>query len=739
MIYRKEKISYRNLKSIKNDELVSLVTDNFTSLCDSDELDVNVYSGTFNTALLNTINTLAPLKEKEVIVRPQVLWIDDNIRKAKSVRRKAEDIWRKTEKTESVENRVEKRKLYKAECKIVKNLFKNARSSYFTSKVDQCNGNQRKLFGIVNNVLARKQTYLPDCESLQQLANDFSTFFSEKIQKICDSFPPSNVNSVHGTSSDLNRVVPSLTIFESVTESQVLKIIMNAPKTCCSLDPIPTNLLIDNLDFFLPHITHLVNISLSTGVFPELFKTAHVKPLLKKSTLDPNVLKNYRPVSNLPYISKVLERVVAKQLQQHMDTNDLNNPLQSAYRAHHSCETALLKVQNDLMLALDDNSVVIHVMLDLSAAFDTLDHTILLDRLKSLIGLSDLALEWFKSYLSDRKQHIFLGTDSVSAEKSLNIGVPQGSVLGPILFNIYTIPLYYICQRFNNQAGFYADDSQLYIVCKLDDVGPAMSRIEECVCSINDWMTHNRLKLNGDKTELTIFRSSFISRSTPSFPPIVISDSLIESQLCCRNLGSFFDSSLSMDIHVQNICKSSYFHLKNISSMRHYLDLKTTESLIHAFISNKIDYCNSLLSGVNKQHIDKLQKVQNRAARLCLKVSRRERHSSISLLRRLHWLPISYRIDFKILLMTFKCLHGLAPKYLSDCLQTLPSSRLRRSMYQNLLVIPRARTKTYGDRAFSVAAPRLWNNLPVTIRSCDTLSSFKSSLKTHLCDEAFNC
>ena len=251
-------------------------------------------------------------------------------------------------------------------------------------------------------------------------------------------------------------------------------------------------------------------------------------------------------------------------------------------------------------------------------------------------------------------------------------------------------------------------------------------------------MSCNRLKLNGDKTELTIFRTPTMSRNITLFPSLSISNSHIDPQTCCRNLGAYFDERLCMDIHVQNICKASYFHLRNIASIRSYLDLKTTESLVHAFIFSKIDYCNSLLFGISKQHIHKLQKLQNRAARVCFNIPRNSMRSSLSLLAHLHWLPIPYRIEFKILLLTYKCIHGIAPQYLSSLLDFLPSTRSRRSHYQALLLVPRSRTKGFGDRSFSVAAPRLWNSLPVSIRLSESVAGFKKSLKTHLFKLAFN-
>ena len=181
---------------------------------------------------------------------------------------------------------------------------------------------------------------------------------------------------------------------------------MSSKATSCDLDPAPTPLLKECLDTLLPSITKLINLSLTSGIVPSCFKHALVKPLLKKPSLDPEDLKNFRPVSNLPFLSKVLEKVVAKQLSSYMTDNNLHEVMQSAYKARHSTETALLRVQNDILLDMDKKLGVILVLLDLSAAFDTIDHDILLRRLSERIGISGTAHLWFSSYLKDRSHAI---------------------------------------------------------------------------------------------------------------------------------------------------------------------------------------------------------------------------------------------------------------------------------------------------------------------------------------------
>ena len=220
----------------------------------------------------------------------------------------------------------------------------------------------------------------------------------------------------------------------AVTVEEICKTIMCCPTTSCVLDPLPTQLLKTNVDILSAVITRIVNLSVTSGKCPSSQNSAIITPLLKKASLDPESLKNYRPVSNLTFVSKFLERMVAKQLHNHLSQHQLYEKHQSAYRKRHSTENALTCVQ--ILRAMDDSKVIVLVLLDLSAVFDTVDYNFLLERLKQC----GTAQSWFKSYLDDISQKVHLHRSS-SALSSLRFGVPQGSVLGPILFTIYTIPL----------------------------------------------------------------------------------------------------------------------------------------------------------------------------------------------------------------------------------------------------------------------------------------------------------
>ena len=326
-------------------------------------------------------------------MRPITPWYSDKIHQLKVARRQCEKRWRQSKLTVHRES-------YVAARNCINHAIGEAKTNHFQEKVDQCGNDQKSLFRVIDEILHTKDKQpLPQHDNLLELLNQFSKFFQEKISKIRQNLDADSIDQELATS--LASVLPlddptppaTFSSFEPLSVSEVSKIIMSSPTKSCALDPLPTWLLKELCETLAPIITKIVNLSLQTGHLPVSMKKALVMPLLKKLILDKEIFKNYRPVSNLPFVSKVIKKAGLKQLSGHMTDNDLHTPSQSAYRPLHSTETALLKIQNDILISLDSSKGVILILLDLSAAFDTIDHGILLSRLESRIGVNGTALQ----------------------------------------------------------------------------------------------------------------------------------------------------------------------------------------------------------------------------------------------------------------------------------------------------------------------------------------------------------
>jgi hypothetical protein len=352
----------------------------------------------------------------------------------------------------------------------------------------------RKLWRTLNSLLGANQSHQPakNCPSAQQ----FSDFFEAKVAAVRKSTGSGDVWS------ELPPATEILDNFRLYTADDVKSVIMAAPSKSCTLDPLPTDVLKKLLPELLPYITDMCNASLEQGSLPVSQLHAIITPRLKKAGADASDVQSYRPVSNLTFMSKIVEKLVCRQLVSFFEQFGLLPSFQSAYRKRHSTETAVLKIITDALQAADRGQVTLLCMLDLSAAFDTVDHEILLDRLQRSFGIHGRVLSWIKSFLHDRTQLVCVDGKH-SSTSTLICGVPQGSVLGPILFLIYCADVTAIALRHGLGIHSYADDSQLYFHADPLMVDNKVQRLIVGICVEENsyWMSVNRLKINKEKTQ----------------------------------------------------------------------------------------------------------------------------------------------------------------------------------------------------------------------------------------------
>jgi len=701
-------------------------------LCDYDNETIDALSidelfAMYNNTLIALLDTHAPRyirKRKRRVMSP---WFDEECRASKRDVRRIERRYRKTHNPTD-------RQIWVKRLREQVSFYRMKEHTYWSARIVSNSADPKQLWRDLDDLMKRSdEEPVTSTEEAKLKADNFSDFFTKKVDNIYSETADGGLPVYEQyMGKQFQNFIPT-----SIVE--ISRLIAIASNKSCSLDPVPTSIIKNCSDLVSPYIEILFNRSLSESYIPADQKLAYVTPHLKKSGLDCTDNNNYRPVSNLSFISKLLEKIVASQLTAHLESNKLLPTSQSAYRRFHSTETALLKVFSDLSKAVDDGNICLLGLLDLSAAFDTVDHEILLSRLELSYGISGSPLTWLKSYLSDRTQIVRVAGCNSSSTKLLH-GVPQGSLLGPILFITYSAPIADIIKRHGLWNHCYADDTQIFFYCRPDQMTSLSVKVSACIAELQSWMAANRLKLNANKTEFVWIASrAMLKQIATNIPPTIVNNSTIQSSTVARNLGVYIDDQLNMRQHIAKITRQSYFQLRQLRVVSRSLTKDALKMLLHAFVFSRLDYCNSLFYGLPDSSISKLQSVQNAAARLFGGL-RKFDHVTPILRDQLHWLPIRQRIDFKIATLVYKSLNHLAPEYLLDMLHLAsddPALCINRSAANGQLIPEQWKTVNYGKRNFYYSAPCVWNSIPVEIRQQRSLTVFKSKLKTFLFQKAY--
>ena len=727
---------YRNIKDIDLQSFQHNILS--SSLVSDPDPTVDGYADQMESVITSALDRAAPLKTgRRSGPRKAKNWLSPDAIEAKKRRRRLERRWKAS-------NAEPDRLAYRAACSTTNKLITHSRAASNLKCINEASSHPKRLWGTIKSLLHSS----PPSEQLspsvsQPLANSLASFFLQKILTLKNSIS----SKLHGSPSPFDFDQPHqdelLSNFTPVTPTEVTQLLHSMSNKSSPLDYVPTSLLKSCADTFSIIISHLANLSFKQGTFPSKFKLALVSPLLKKPGLPKSDLANFRPISNLNTIGKILERLALARLLPHISISPSFGPLQSAYRKYHSTETALLKLTNDIMENIDSGKITILTALDMSAAFDTLDHTTLLHRLQYTFGLSGFVITWIRSYLTNRSSFVKIDSSS-SPCTTIDTGVPQGSVLGPLLFVLFISPIANVINsdqpNGNNSISFhqYADDTQLYIGTNSSTLAHQVALIESCTQRVHDWLLNNGLHLNPTKSEAIAFfnpRSKPLETLAKSITSISVAGSPIKLQSSIKNLGVYLDSKMSFDKQVSEICKASYFHIRALRHIRSSLTTEACKTIATAIVGSRLDYCNSLLVGTSTSNLARLQLVQNTLARV---VTQKSRFSHISpVLSDLHWLPIRHRISFKLATITFKVLQFHQPSYLAALVPLCTPLRSLRSSSSLTICVPSCKTTMAKSKSFSSAASDFWNKLPVHLSSIPALPAFRKRLKHHLFLDAF--
>ena len=469
-------------------------------------------------------------------------------------------------------------------------------------------------------------------------------------------------------------------------------------------------------DTIVTPLTRLFNKSLETCIVPKIWKLANVLPLHKKNSKEK--MGNYRPVSLLSTIGKIMERIMFKYIYNHFHKNFLLSIWQSGFRPGSSTVTQLLELYNSFCAAVEANKEIRIVFLDISKAFDRVWHQGLIYKLKKW-GISGQVLDWLSDYLKDRFQRVVVNGQK-SEWNHITAGVPQGSVLGPLLFLVFINDITDVIKHC--KIRIFADDTCLFIT--VDNSNQAAELINEDLKSIEKWANKWLVKFSPEKTESMLITLKKHQKNV--HPPLFLKGALITNVDRHKHVGVWLDSSLSWSYHINEIVNNASTKLNLLNYFKFKSSRKTLESMYFTFIRPLFEYACVLWAGSNDKDLNKLEKLQVDAMRIVTGATKRSNISN--LYKDLRWVKLSERRNIHCLIMLYKIINGQAPQYLINLLpQKIGDNHNHNLRNRNDYYISRTRLETF-NRSYFPRTLRLWNNLDFVPLNCQTLSTFKNAI-----------
>ena len=483
------------------------------------------------------------------------------------------------------------------------------------------------------------------------------------------------------------------------------------------LDKIPAKILKLSAEIIAPSLTYIFNLSLESGIYMNEWKRARVTPIYKSE--DKTKCENYRPISILPVISKVFEKEVFRQLYSYLTDNDLLSKHQSGFRPKHSTVSALIQMCDNWLSNMDVGKINCVVFLDIRKAFDSINHEILLNKMNLNFGISGNALKWFDSYIKDREQQCIVN-GQLSSSKKIICGVPQGSILGPLLFLLYVNDM---PDSLNNTTpSLYADDSE--ICASSDNSSDLISKLNEDLKNLSRWMRKNKLQIHPTKSKYMFIGSSYNIKNNICNEPILINSTPVPRVTNYKCLGVNLDDKLCWDSHIEMICKKVAAGIAAIKRVKPFVPPEMLKVIYNALVQPYFDYCSPLWDNCGIGLKEKLQKYQNRAARILTGATYDIKTADV--FDTLAWENLEKRRDYLKSIFMYKILNNLAAPNLNRMFYKMSncpiSYNLRNS--DTDLVLPQPKTE-FKKRSFSYNGAFLWNNLSVEAKKANTLTSLK--------------
>ena len=713
--------TYRSFKTFNEDAFIKDLAADLRNFSVDLQSDINDDLTVWYTIFLKNLDHHAPYKTKRVKSKKLPDWYNDEI---SNVRRKRDACKRNHLWSE-----------YRKYRNMTKSLIRKAKRKHFSDSVTQSKDTRAmwQHFRKINNKDKSSSSNLPEeiivDNERHTSSEDVASKLNEYFSTISDKFGSDNPDNVGPDLSKLttfvNDKIPDDIYFKIpyITQEQVAISLMNLDSNkAIGLDGIGPRIIKSAANVLSDSISSLINKSIATGKFPDRLKLAKVYPIHKSgSKSDPC---NYRPISILPTLSKIFEKHVNKHLMAYMNKYNIIHESQSGFRQKHSCQTALIKLIDQWMADIDKGDTIGSMFIDFRKAFDLVDHIILKQKLAAY-ELNDTSLRWFTSYLESRKQSIQYDRGMTSFT-NIKSGVPQGSILGPTLFLLFVndLPLFLK----HCYCDLFADDTTVHT--SSSDTNKINEEISADFVEIINWSKRNKLPINLDKTTYMLLKAKHRLDAMEHLE-LHVEGTSIKQVSKQKLLGIIIDENLSWTPQIDNLCSilsSKISLLKHISA---YVPQDVQKIFYQAYILPLIDYGSNTWGTTSGPNIERLSKLQKRAARIILKADFMT--PALDMFDQLSWQSIPKRLMYNKAILAIKALNNLTPTYITNLLKPISQthSRCLRSSENGLLSIPRSRSVLF-DRSFSYSASKLWNLLPLNLRTAGSLNEFKSYLRNYI-------
>ena len=670
------------------------------------ELDYNSIENSisgFSNKIDEIYKTCFPLKIKYISrKRHRNKWISQDVKKLINKKSEAFKKYRLGLISKEENNRIKNE---------MSSKINKAKHEFYKNSFELFKGNIKKSWSILHELMKKKQSKREEIQlkvdtkiivEPYEVANTFANYFSS-----VGSTLESNLrNSDQCPYSRVDRNANTFAIFP-VTQQEITNIILKLKTTRTDPNKISVQVFKSVGNLVSAPLTKIINNSFLAGIFPECLKMANITPVFKKE--NKQLVTNYRPISSLPFISKIFERCMANRILSFFNKFKLFSDKQFGFLKNKSTKDAICHFTESIYDALDAKNHNISIMVDLKAAFDTVNHSILLKKLERY-GVRGYALDWFKSYLTDRKFRVRIG-NKFSEEKTVNIGIPQGSILGPILFIIYNNDLPSISP--NLMTTLFADDTNFSLTHK--NFEPMVGSLNDELLKIHDWTVANRLTINNSKTELLLFSN----RSTPhNNEQVVLNGSYVKFVDHAKFLGIYIDSKMNFKKHINYITGKIAKHAGILYRIKQGMPLKTRLTYYNSFVLPYLNYNILHWGNTNDNHLKPLIIIQKRIIRIIADADYLA-HTT-PLFKKLNLLKLVDLYNFQAVLDT----HQKIQKGLYQIEHNVNTRNCN-------LAKPKGHSLTRTQQAITFSGPILWNSLPPDIRCIKSISNFKKNLKSH--------